>query len=302
MKSAPVSTGRRGSLRRGNHAVNDRFGIDESLATQETSRYHGLMPVVTPKTALRGFDINFFDVIHAGETYRVQIKRVATARRFTLRVRAATRDVVLTLPPRGSLTRAKVFVERHADWVKSRLARLPVPTPFGPGALIPLRGSLHEISHRPGARGTVWIEQPEFDAAGHPKLCVSGEAPFVARRVQDFLMREAKRDLHAAVERHTKTIGTAARRISLRDTTSRWGSCSSAGSLNFSWRLIMAPPFVLDYLAAHEVAHLVHMNHSADFWMLAHRLAPELERAEAWLKVHGVGLMRFGTSGAEATA
>ncbi|MGD0632970.1 MAG: SprT family zinc-dependent metalloprotease [Beijerinckiaceae bacterium] len=258
------------------------------------------MSIVTPKTALRGFDIDFFDVVHAGETYRVRIKRVATARRYTLRVRAATRDVVLTLPPRGSLSRAKLFVERHSDWVKSRLARLPVPTPFGPSALIPLRGSLHEISHRPGARGTVWIEQPESSGGAHPKLCVSGEAPFVARRVQDFLVREAKRDLAAAVDRHTKAIGATARRIGLRDTTSRWGSCSSAGSLNFSWRLIMAPSFVLDYLAAHEVAHLVHMNHSAEFWVLAQRLAPELERAEAWLKVHGTGLMRFGAGGTEA--
>jgi hypothetical protein len=107
-------------------------------------------------------------------------------------------------------------------------------------------------------------------------------------------MREAKRDLTLAVDRHTKAIGTTARRIGLRDTTSRWGSCSSTGALNFSWRLIMAPSFVLDYLAAHEVAHLVQMNHSAEFWALAQRLAPELERAEAWLKLHGTGLMRFG--------
>lgn len=257
------------------------------------------MPIVPPKTALRGFDITFFDVVHAGETYRVQIKRVANARRFTLRVRAATRDVVLTLPPRGSLPRAKVFVEKHAGWVGTRLARLPAPTPFGPGALVPLRGLLHEIVHRPGARGTVWIEPPP-ENTGHPKLCVTGEEPFVARRVQDYLMREAKRDLAEAVVRHTQAAGVKARRICLRDTTTRWGSCSSAGSLNFSWRLIMAPAFVLDYLAAHEVAHLVHMNHSAAFWGLAAQLAPELERAEAWLKVHGAGLMRFGAGESDA--
>jgi predicted metal-dependent hydrolase len=257
------------------------------------------MSIVPPKTALRGFDVNFFDVVHAGETYRVQIKRVANARRFTLRVRAATRDVVLTLPPRGSLARAKIFVEKHAGWVGTRLARLPAPTPFGPGALVPLRGVLHEIVHEPGARGTVWVE-PASEGSNPPKLFVAGEEPFVARRVQDYLMREAKRDLTAAVIRHTGAAGVKARRICLRDTTTRWGSCSSAGSLNFSWRLIMAPGFVLDYLAAHEVAHLVHMNHSAVFWQLAAHLAPELERAEAWLKLHGAGLMRFGSG--EATA
>ena len=254
------------------------------------------MSIPTPKTALRSFDISFFDVVHAGETYRIQIKRVATARRFTLRVRAATRDVVLTLPPRGSLGRAKIFVERHAAWIGTRLARLPVPTPFGPGAVIPLRGALHEIAHRPGARGTVWIEAADAGIASLPRLCVSGEAPFVARRVQDYLMREAKRDLLAAVGRHTATLGVTAARLTLRDTTTRWGSCSSTGALNFSWRLIMAPPFVLDYLAAHEVAHLVHMNHSAAFWAVTERLIPDMDRAEAWLKVHGVQLMRFGAA------
>jgi predicted metal-dependent hydrolase len=250
---------------------------------------------MTPKTALRSFDISFFDVVHAGETHRVQIKRVATARRFTLRVRAATRDVVLTLPPRGSLVRAKLFVDRHAAWIGVRLARLPAPTPFGPGALVPVRGVLHEISHRAGARGTVWAEAADTDG-GPPKLCVSGDAPFVARRVQDFLMREARRDLVAAVARHTATLRVSAKRLTLRDTTTRWGSCSSAGALNFSWRLIMAPPFVLDYLAAHEVAHLVHMNHSAAYWAVAKRLVPDMDRAEAWLKLHGVELMRFGTT------
>jgi predicted metal-dependent hydrolase len=247
-----------------------------------------------PKTALRGFDISFFDVVHAGETHRVQVKRVATARRFTLRVRAATRDAVLTMPPRGSLTRAKLFVDRHAAWIGTRLARLPVPTPFGPGARVPLRGVPHEIVHRPATRGTVWIEPGDEATGTLHKLCVSGEAPFVARRVQDFLIRQARADLIAAVARHTAALGAKAQRITLRDTTTRWGSCSSSGALNFSWRLIMAPPHVLDYLAAHEVAHLRHMNHSQAFWTATESLAPDYRVAEAWLKTQGVGLMRYG--------
>lgn len=246
-----------------------------------------------PKAALRSFDIDFFDVVHAGEIHRVQIKRVASARRFTLRVRAATRDAVLTMPPRGSLSRAKIFVERHAAWIGARLERLPVPTPFGPGAAVPLRGVSHEIVHRPGARGTVWIEAGDETAAA-PKLCVSGAPPFVGRRVQDFLVRQARADLVVAVTRHTATLGVKVRRMTMRDTSTRWGSCSSSGSLNFSWRLVMAPPHVLDYLAAHEVAHLVHMNHSDAFWALTERLMPDYRRAEAWLKAHGMGLMRFG--------
>lgn len=254
-----------------------------------------------PKAAHRSFDIAFFDVVHAGETHRVQIKRVAKARRFTLRVRAATREAVLTMPPRGSLARAKVFVERHAGWIGARLARLPVPTPFGPGAVIPLRGVAHEIVHCAGVRGAVWVEAGQIErrigaGAMPPRLCVGGDAPFLARRVQDFLIREARADLGRAVTRHTAALGVKARRITLRDTSSRWGSCSSSGALNFSWRLVMAPPFVLDYLAGHEVAHLEHMDHSDAFWAVTAALVPDYRRAEAWLKAHGVGLMRFGAS------
>ena len=109
---------------------------------------------------------------------------------------------------------------------------------------------------------------------------MSGDAPHVSRRVFDHLKREARRDLESAVARHCATLGVATRSVTVRDTRSRWGSCSAAGALNFSWRLIMAPPFVLDYLAAHEVAHLKHMNHSAKFWALARKLAPETDRAE----------------------
>jgi predicted metal-dependent hydrolase len=255
------------------------------------------MGTVGQKAALRSFDIGFFDVVHAGETHRVQIKRVATARRFTLRVRAATRDAVLTMPPRGSLVRAKTFVERHAAWIGARLERLPVPTPFGAGAAIPLRGVVHEIVHRPHQRGTVWLEAGDDEQGTPPKLCVSGAEPFVARRVQDFIIRQARGDLEEAVKRHTTALGVKAQRMTLRDTTTRWGSCSSSGALSFSWRLVMAPPHVLDYLAAHEVAHLRHMNHSDAFWAVTRQLIPDYSRAEAWLKANGAGLMRFGVAG-----
>ena len=129
-----------------------------------------------------------------------------------------------------------------------------------------------------------------------PLICVAGERAHIARRVTDFLKREARKDLEAAVARHSKQLGVKPRRIVLRDTVSRWGSCSSTGGLNFSWRLILAPPFVLDYLAAHEVAHIVHMNHSPLFWKLARRLHPGTDRAEIWLKVHGASLHRFGAT------
>lgn len=238
----------------------------------------------------------FFDIAHAGETYRINLKRTAAARRYTLRVRAAAQDVVLTMPAYGSLAEAKSFAERHAAWIGVRLRRLPAKMRFMPGEIVPVRGIVHRIANRPGARGTVWIEAPTRDARGgaEPLLWVNAEAPFVPRRVQDFLIREARRDIEAAVARHTLKLDVHPCKITLRDTTSRWGSCSSSGSLNFSWRLIMAPRFVLNYLAAHEVAHLLHMNHSAEFWAVVAELTRDVEPAEAWLKTHGASLLRFG--------
>ncbi|MGH6835976.1 MAG: M48 family metallopeptidase [Methylocella sp.] len=254
------------------------------------------MPSLPRNIAPRVSAIAHLDVSHAGETYRINLRRMAAARRFTLRVRAATQDVVLTMPARASLSEAKSFAGRHAAWIGAKLRRLPETIPFEPGAFVPLRGTLHEITHCPAKRGRVWIEEsaPSRGSDAGPLLCVSAGAPFVPRRVRDFLVKEARRDIAAAVASHTKKLGVGPRKITLRDTTSRWGSCSTSGSLSFSWRLIMAPRFVLDYLAAHEVAHLLHMNHSATFWAAVGRLTADTERAEAWLKAHGSGLLRFG--------
>jgi predicted metal-dependent hydrolase len=238
----------------------------------------------------------FFDIALQDKTFRITLKRTARARRFTLRIRAATHDIILTMPSRGSLAEARSFAERHAAWIGTRLELLPKLRRFEPGECVPLRGCLHEIAHCPGRRGTVWIEAgiAKVEGTANPALCVSGEASFVARRVRDFLIREARRDLAEAIARHATRLGVAPRKLSLRDTTSRWGSCSSTGALSFSWRLIMAPPHVLDYLAAHEVTHMRHMNHSPAFWRTLIGLYPETERAEAWLKASGAELLRFG--------
>ena len=238
---------------------------------------------------------SFFEVSHAGRAYRVAVKRVSRARRFTLKIRHTTMDAVLTMPPGGSLRAARNFAERHAEWIGNGLHRLPEKISLQAGAVIPLRGIEVRIEHRQALRGIAWVETLERAEGGsETMLCVTGTPDQQRRRMLDFLRREARRDLVAAVERHTAAIGRRATRITLRDTRSRWGSCTGRGSLNFSWRLVMAPPHVLDYLAAHEVAHLVHMDHSPAFWAVAERLAPGLASAEAWLKQHGAGLHRYG--------
>ena len=163
--------------------------------------------------------------------------------------------------------------------------------PFAHGIVIPLRGVKHRIEHRRGARGTVWSE---LGPGGTPLLCVAGDGPHVGRRVADYLKREAKRDLEAATRSYAQKLGVTLRRVSVRDQSSRWGSCSTTGVLSYSWRLILAPPFVLDYLAAHEVAHLVEMNHSPRFWRTVLRLCPDTRRAKVWLDTNGAGLHRYG--------
>lgn len=230
-------------------------------------------------------------VEHDGQIYPVNVKRNRQARRYTLRIHSTRREAILSMPMRGSLADAKAFAQRHGGWLAERLRRLPDVIPFADGAIVPLRGESCRIVHRGQTRGTVWTE---LDAEGATLLCVAGDTTHTARRVKDYCKREARRDLTLAVRRYADELGVKVVRIGVRDQSSRWGSCNSDGVLSFSWRLILAPPFVLDYLAAHEVAHLVEMNHSQRFWRVVARICPEMDRAKAWLVAHGNDLHRYG--------
>lgn len=236
-------------------------------------------------------DPDRIEVVHAGTRYPVMVKRRANARRMTLRVSQATGEITLTLPERAAFAAGRTFAESHGGWIAARMARRPRPVPFEPGRTIPLRGVPHRIVHWSKARG---LTQAMRDGEGALVIAVAGEPAHLPRRVRDFLRRLALEDLEKAVSRHTAALGIPARKITIRDTTSRWGSCSSQGHLSFSWRLILAPPAVLDYLAAHEVAHLKEMNHSHRFWALTQRLCPDTQEAEAWLKRHGAALHGYG--------
>jgi predicted metal-dependent hydrolase len=235
------------------------------------------------------------EIVFDAAIYIVRLRRHRRARRYTLRIAPAKREVILTIPPRGTLKEAREFAQKHGGWIAARLGRLPEAVRFAHGVRVPLRGVPHRIVHRPGLRGTVWVEA---NGTEDPLLCVAGQAPHVDRRVSDFLRREATRDLQTASLRFAAVLGVRVRRVSVRDQASRWGSCSSTGVLSYSWRLILAPAFVLDYLAAHEVAHLAEMNHSARFWRLVQRLCPDHQRAKVWLDVHGSDLHRYGAASA----
>jgi predicted metal-dependent hydrolase len=245
------------------------------------------------RKAPRAPEPQVIEVAFDDAVYRVQLKRNRQARRYTLRIQAATREAVITMPVRGSIRDAQNFAQRHGAWIAARLHRLPQATPFREDQIIPLRGEPHRIVHRRGARGTVSVAAGE---GGEKLLCVAGDAPHVERRVRDFLKREAKRDLEAASRRAAEKLGVTIKRVSVRDQSSRWGSCSSTGVLSYSWRLILAPPDVLDYLAAHEVAHLVEMNHSHRFWQTVNRICPHADKAKVWLETHGMKLHQYGAA------
>lgn len=224
-------------------------------------------------------------------TVDVRIRRNARARRMTLRHDTATGETVLTLPQRAHFSEAIDFLEHHRGWIESRRSKHGPPRPFVPGMMLPLRGVDHRIVGTGKTRGTVFAADAP---GGNPEIHVPGGDAHLQRRLSDWLRAEARRDLIEAVARYAAELGVVARRITVRDQRTRWGSCSAAGHLSFSWRLVLAPEFVLDYVAAHEVAHLVEMNHSPRFWALVDRTSSDRAGAERWLRAHGVDLHRYG--------
>ncbi|MDP2738302.1 MAG: SprT family zinc-dependent metalloprotease [Pseudorhodobacter sp.] len=212
----------------------------------------------------------------------ITLRRSARARRFSLRVSQLDGRVTLSLPLRAREAEAIAFVRGHEGWIRAALAGVAQVAPVAIGAVLLLEGRL--VTLEPGSGR---VPQLVDDS-----LRVPGAAAQVAVRVERYLRALARDRLIAASDRHADTLGCRYRSLTLRDTRSRWGSCTAAGGLMYSWRLIMAPPEVLDYVAAHEVAHLVEMNHSAAFWAVLARLCPGYQGPRRWLK--GEGRMLHG--------
>jgi predicted metal-dependent hydrolase len=219
-------------------------------------------------------------------TARVEWRRNSRARRVSLRVDPRGGAVVVTLPTRASHRSGMALLLSHVDWVADRLAALPEAVPFADGAMVPLCGVSHRIRHVPTARGGVWLHDGELHVSGAPE--------FLRRRVVDFLRAEARRRLTALVAVKAALGNVAPKRVVVKDTTSRWGSCASDKTLAFCWRLVMAPEFVQDYVVAHEVAHIGHMHHGTSFWAQVERLTPHTKAAIAWLRRDGARLQRIG--------
>jgi predicted metal-dependent hydrolase len=217
----------------------------------------------------------------------ISIRISPRARRIALRINAAERTVELVLPPGVPQSHGLRFVQSKRGWIAARLAALPPSVPFAEGAVVPVLGVPHRIRR-------------EVDAAPPPVALVDGEIRVrgdpvhLPRRVRDFLMAKARKELSLRARRLAARIGRDIAQITVRDTRSRWGSCSGQGNISFSWRLIFAPEPVIDYVVAHEVSHLVEMNHGPRFWRLVESLSPDSGTPRAWLKRHRSRLFSYG--------
>ena len=220
----------------------------------------------------------------------VIFRRHATAKRLVLRLNSEGTAALVTVPPGISQGRALDFVNRSVPWLETRLEQRGESVMLRAGSHLPLRGVSHEIRHVDVRRGVVTVDPVEF------LIHVPGELPHVPRRLSDWLKAVARAELGSASEKYAGLMQVDYRRISIRDQRSRWGSCSAGGDLSYSWRLILTPAYVLDYVAAHEVAHLKHLNHGAAFWRLVLSHCPEASKAKKWLKINGQSVHRIVVS------
>lgn len=216
----------------------------------------------------------------------VRWRRSGRARHVSMRICPRAGVVVVTLPPLGARRAGLALLRAHADWVREKLAALAPPVAFAPGSELLLGGERHVVRHEPRLRGGAFLDGGA--------IVVTGAREFLARRLADFLRGEARRRLALLAAPHARALGVKPRGIRVKDTRSRWGSCAPDGTLAFSWRLVMAPGWVTDYVVAHEVAHLREMNHSARFWALVESRTPHREAAVAWLRDQGPQLLRVG--------
>ncbi len=225
-----------------------------------------------------------------GKSVEVSLRHNPRARRLIVRVHPSTGEVTVVAPSRTALARALEFARGESAWIAKQLKSVPSRISLAPGARFPFKGTDHVIRAGDGAAGgPVWVES----AGDIPAIHVRGRSEHVPRRLTDFLKREAKLALEARAVEYSAQLGVKHARITVRDTASRWGSCTSERALSFSWRLILAPSFVLDYVVAHEVAHIREMNHGPRFWRLVKQLVPNPAPAQKWLREHGMALHRY---------
>lgn len=215
----------------------------------------------------------------------IKVVPARSSRKLTLKIDEKERIPVLSVPRFCSRKHAVEFVNEHMDWIIKSLNKLPEVRYFEDGETFLLFGQNVTIKHCPEARRGVWIEDGF--------LCVSGAAEFVHRRVKDYIKKQASEKFYTQSLKMAKQIGCKLIGVSIKDTKSRWGSCSTLNHINYSWRIALAPDYVIDYLMAHEVSHLKHQDHSDEFWACVATLCPEWSSGRIWLKRYGKTLYAY---------
>ena len=222
-----------------------------------------------------------------GEAVPVRIRRNPRARRISMRADAVRREIRITMPTYAPTSEAMQFVHKKRQWIAARLQSAPDVTPIGPGAEIAFAGETHVI---------VWREDLPRRVVQHDgELRLGGPEAMVEGRILRWLKEQARTLYTAEIVHYCGRAGEPVPRLSLGDARSRWGSCSSRGTISMSWRLVMAPEWVRRAVIAHEVAHMRHMDHSADFYAWLDSIYEgDRKAADRWLKMHGTGLQRVG--------
>lgn len=211
------------------------------------------------------------------------------AKRLILKVDPISGEIFVTAPTKRAVPEAIAFAKERAEWIAGHLDEKLKARPFLDGQQAPFRGKPHLIRRHGGPRAPVRV-----DDGAAPTIHVGGDDAHLNRRLTDWMKRQARRDLTERVDHYCRLLDKKRGAIRIRDARTRWGSCSSDGTLSFSWRLIMAPPAILDYVAAHECAHLIHMDHSPAFWRRLATLGVDARAAENWFKKNGAALFSFG--------
>lgn len=226
--------------------------------------------------------------LEGGHALRLSVN--PRARRISIRIDIRAGEAVAVAPSERRLGDAVAFARSRTGWITERLAARPCGTTLEPGAVVPFQGSTARLEAVPGTGSARLIE----DIDGH-RIVSGGEGEAFARRVTHLLRRTAREALEARTAVHLRTLGQGPVTVAINDPASRWGSCTPRSrSIRYSWRVIMAPPAVLDYLAAHEVAHLVHADHSPAYWSVVRGLVGDPTPFRAWLRDHGAGLHAIG--------
>ena len=248
-----------------------------------------LKPSSRPKSVARSAILDA-ELAHVplpdGGEATLRVRHSERAHRLAIRILPNAGTAELVVPRRATMRQALAFAREKADWLQEHLAGLPAPIPFADGATVPLMGRPLTIRRIDGLFDDIWCEGET--------LIVQIARRDLSAAVRDYLKGEARRELRNRAAEMAAQINRPFRRLTLRDTHSRWGSCSWQGDLSFSWRLILAPEPVLDYMVAHEVSHLVHMDHSRRFWRQVEALAGDVQGAKDWLRDQGAELHRYG--------